>query len=355
MPSANEKLFDESIAHQIDLLGYSNNVVKRMIRLLNATDADLMAQLTQKLDTLPTSSFTVERLELLLTSVRALNSQAYDTVSSELNSELKSLVSYESDYQQKLLTLTVPVPIATVTPEAVYAAAMARPFQGRLLKEWMQGLEQGKAAVIRDAVRIGYIESQATSDIVKRIRGTRALNYEDGLLKITRTNAESVVLTALAHTSNFTQQAMYKANPDVVKGVRYTATLDARTTLFCSSHDGTVYGLDKPRPAIPAHWRCRSRYVAVTKSFKELGLNIKDFSASTRASIDGQVPESLTYDAWLRKQSVARQNDVLGVTKAALFRKGELPLTRFISKQGHEYTLDELRRRDAEAFKKVGI
>jgi hypothetical protein len=355
MQSANEKLFDESIAHQIDLLGYSNAVVRKMIRLLNATDADLMAQLTARLDTLPANSFTMERLDQLLASVRALNTQAYDTVSAELTKELKELTEYEAQYQQKLLRVTVPVPIASVNAEAVYAAAIARPFQGRLLREWMQGLEQGKAAVIRDAVRIGYVESQTTSEIVKRIRGTKALNYSDGLLNITRTNAESVVLTALAHTSNFAQQSLYNANADVMKGVRYTATLDTRTTLFCSSHDGTVYPIVGAKPAIPQHWRCRSRYVAVTKSFRELGLDIDEFSPSTRASIDGQVPATTTYQEWLKKQSIERQNDVLGVTKATLFRKGDLPLDRFISKQGHEYTIAELRLRDAEAFKRAGL
>jgi hypothetical protein len=355
MASVNEKLFDESVAHSIDLLGYSNAVVRKMIRLLNATDADLMAQLTQKLDTLPASSFTVERLELLLASVRALNSQAYDTVSTELTKELKELTAYETQYQQKLLSVTVPIPIASVNAEAVYSAAMARPFQGRLLREWMQGLEQGKAAVIRDAVRIGYIESQTTSEIVKRIRGTKALNYSDGLLNITRTNAESVVLTALAHTSNYAQQALYSANADVMKGVRYTATLDTRTTLFCSSHDGTMYPLVGAKPSIPHHIRCRSRYIAVTKSFRELGLNIDEFAPSTRASMDGQVPATTTYQEWLKKQSAERQNDVLGVTKAALFRKGDLPLDRFISKQGHEYTIAELKLKDAEAFKRAGL
>jgi hypothetical protein len=95
--------------------------------------------------------------------------------------------------------------------------------------------------------------------------------------------------------------------------------------------------------------------VAVTKSFRELGLDINEFSSSTRASIDGQVPASLNYEAWLRKQSVERQNDVLGVKKAVLFRNGELPLSRFISKQGHEYSLNELRLRDAESFKLAGL
>jgi hypothetical protein len=57
----------------------------------------------------------------------------------------------------------------------------------------------------------------------------------------------------------------------------------------------------------------------------------------------------------VKKQSVERQNDVLGVKKAVLFSNGKLPLSRFISKQGHEYTLDELRLRDAEAFKLAAL
>jgi hypothetical protein len=71
--------------------------------------------------------------------------------------------------------------------------------------------------------------------------------------------------------------------------------------------------------------------------------------------MDGQVPDSLTYSDWLRKQSIARQDDILGVTKAKLFRDGGLDLPKFISKQGHEYTLDELRARDASAFKDAGL
>lgn len=353
--SVNDALFNEGIAHQIDLLGYSNSTVKKILRLLNATDADLMAQLALKLETLPATSFTVERLELLLGTVRALNSQAYSNVTIALESELKELTEYEAGYQKNLLTSTLPVDIVMVTPTVVYAAAIAKPFEGRLLKEWMQGLEKSKADLIRDAVRIGYIEGQTTNDIVKRLRGTRALNYEDGLLKITRTNAQSVVLTAVAHTSAFAQNAMYEANASVIKGVRYTATLDTRTTLFCSSHDGTVYELGKARPAIPHHWRCRSRYVPVIKSFRELGLDIDDFKPTTRASMDGQVSASLSYEQWLSKQGVARQNDVLGVTKAKLFRDGNLKLDRFVSKQGHEYTIAELKLRDAEAFRKAGL
>ena len=84
-----------------------------------------------------------------------------------------------------------------ISPEAVYAAAIATPFQGKFLDEFLSGMETQKANLIRDAIRIGFIESQTTGEIVNKIRGTKALNYTDGIMNITRANAESIVLTSI--------------------------------------------------------------------------------------------------------------------------------------------------------------
>lgn len=353
--SANDELLDKLVSHNIDTIGYSYGVVRKLIALLNRVDADLTVKIKVAIDKLPESQFNVDRLEQLLASVRQLNTQTYGEVSTELNNELRDFVAYETDYQQRLLTSVQPTQVFVVAPETVYAAAMARPFQGRLLKEWMAGLEQGKAAIIRDAIRIGFVEGQTTSEIVKRIRGTRSLKYADGLLDITRRNAETIVLTAVSHTANFARELVYEANADIVKGYRYTATLDLRTTELCASRDGNIYAIGKNKPAIPAHHRCRSIYVAQLKSFREMGLDFDELSPSTRASLDGQVPDKLTYQTWLEKQSVARQNEVLGVSKAKLFRDGGLKLDRFVSRQGHVYNLQELRARDSAAFELAGI
>jgi len=204
------------VSHNIALQIYGNSVVNRLIAILNKTDADLFAQITAKLETLPPNSFTVQRLDLLLASVRALNAQTYAQVSGELNNELKSLVEYEAGYHLGLFQNTVPVQLsfASVNVEQVYAAALARPFQGKLLKEWYAQLETSKQTAIRDAIRLGYVESETTSQIVKRIRGTKALAYKDGVLDITKRNAESIVLTAVAHTSSYAQQSVYDANSD---------------------------------------------------------------------------------------------------------------------------------------------
>ena len=355
MATVNEELLNSSVSHNLDMQRYGNGVVNRILALLNRTDADLFAQLTAKLETLPKESFTVERLDSLLASVRALNAQTYASISNELNTELKSLVAYEAGYQQQLFTNTLPAQLsaATVSASQVYTAAVASPFQGRLLKEWMSALETDRAIKVRDAIRIGYVENETISQIVQRVRGTRALKYQDGVLEISRRSAETIVRTAVSHYANFTRERFFNENDSVIKGLRWTSTLDSRTSEICQSRDGKIYPLDKgARP--PAHMNCRSVMVAVTKSWKELGIDAKEFSAGTRASMDGQVSDKLTYQTWLEKQSQARQDEILGKSKAKLFRQG-LPLDRFVNDKNHVYTLDELRIRDAAVFKSAGL
>jgi SPP1 gp7 family putative phage head morphogenesis protein len=356
MPTANEALYDSAVSHQIDLTRYSNGAVRRMLALLNRTDHDLVEKVQAALDRLPAESFTVDRLERLLGSVRELNAQAYAEMMAGLDAELVDLNSYELNYQRDLFESTIPVQvsIATVAPDQVYAAAMSRPFQGRLLKEWAASIEADRMTRIRDAIRIGYVENETTDQIVRRIRGTRALNYTDGLLEIDRRHAEAVVRTAIAHTADFARQSTYNANADLIKGLRWTATLDSRTSAICRARDGKVYPMTSgPRP--PAHWNCRSTMTPVLKSWRELGFGMDEIPASTRASMDGQVPADVTYQEWLMKQPAARQDEILGVSKGKLFRDGGLTLDRFVDRKGHEFTLAELRERDSAAFRKAGI
>jgi len=352
--TTNETLFDAAVSHQIDLQRYSNGEVKKLLRILNKVDSDLVVKLQLALERLPRESFTVERLEALLGSVREVNASAYIQLRNELSGDLRELVDYEAGYQRSLFenTIQANVAIASVLPEQVYAAAMARPFQGRILTEWAASLEATRLQRIKDAVAVGYIENETIQQITQRIRGTRSLNYADGLLEIDRRHAEAVIRTAINHTAFYTRSRFYEDNAELIKGLRWTATLDSRTSEICRARDGNIYPMKSgPRP--PAHWNCRSTMTPVLKSWKELGLD--ELPAGTRASLDGQEPADMTYQQWLRKQSVARQEEILGVSKAKLFRDGGLELDRFVDRKGHVFTLAELRERDAAAFKKAGL
>lgn len=371
MPTVNEALQDAEIAHAVGLQRYSSGVVRRIMALLNRTDADLATQLLAALDRMPAESFSIERLEVLLGSVRALNAQAYAAVGFELEAEMRKLAEYEAGFQLQMFTAAVPaqviaqVAIAGVNVEQAYAAAVARPFQGRILGEWARSLEADRAARIRDTIRIGYVENQTINQIVQRVRGTRAKGYSDGVIEIDRRNAEAVVRTAVSHTAGVVRDRFFNENDDLIKAVVWTATLDSRTTHVCRLRDGKQYANSTHKPidhSYPwlggpgrAHWRCRSVGVPVLKSYRELGIPLDELPPGTRASMDGQVPADVTYGQWLKRQSAARQDDVLGATRGALFRRGELPIERFADSKGRELTIAELRERDAEAFSRAGL
>jgi hypothetical protein len=91
----------------------------------------------------------------------------------------------------------------------------------------------------------------------------------------------------------------------------------------------------------------------ILKSAKEVGL--KRIPETTRASMNGQVPGNITYQEWLKKQPISLQEDVLGKTKAKLFREGGLKLEKFSSANLKPLTLAELHVTEKSSFKRAKI
>jgi hypothetical protein len=235
----NEQLADAAVGHAVDLSRYSNGVVRRIIALLNRADADLFGQLGAALSTMTPEAFTVEWLEQMLVSVCRLNLSAYQAIQRELTTELQALAAYEAQYQYSLFRETLPlqvvnlVGVATVSAETAYAAAMSRPFQGVLLREWAQRAGEARMIRIRDALRMGFVEGQTVDQMVRRLRGTRAAGYADGLIEIDRRNAAAVVRTAVQHTAATVRDRFHEANAGLIKAIEWVSTLDSRTSHAC--------------------------------------------------------------------------------------------------------------------------
>jgi len=63
----------------------------------------------------------------------------------------------------------------------------------------------------------------------------------------------------------------------------------------------------------------------------------------------------MTYGQWLKDQPASVQDQVLGPKRAELFRSGGLKIDRFFNDKGQLLSLDQLRERDAAAFKRAGL
>lgn len=339
MQTVNSILRDKTIAHEVFLQRYYSGTTRRVMQLLQDVEKDLIRQLkTLDID----SNTTIKQVDKQLESIRAVISEGYALAGRDLLQEMKDAAVYEQEWQHKTITDAVPIELnlTMAAPVTLFAAIEDTPFQGKLLKEWIDKLDQESFNSIQSAVRMGLVEGQSYSDITRRIIGTKALQYTDGVMHLNRTKTQALVSTAVAHSTNAARDEFYKANDDIVKAVQFVATLDMRTTPICRAKDGQVYPLDAyPRP--PLHFRCRSSVVGVIKSWKELGL--KEPTAGTRASMDGQVAETETYQTWLAKKSPEFQDEVLGKARGEMFRNGTT-LDRFVDDSGKQYTLEQLKK-----------
>lgn len=350
MQNINEALFHAGVQHQIYLQRYSTQVVREMQDLLNQSELDIIAKLSRA----DLTEFAQRRLRMMLDEVLKLSNETYKILQERLNNKLTETAYYESDFNANLIEKLLPVEITLIRPaiETLSALVTSKPMQGRFIADEVKDLDAASVKRIEQAIRIGVIEGETTPDIIRRIRGSKALNYKDGILQRSRDDVERLVRTSITHITARARDELYRANDSVVKAWRFTATLDRRTTVICASLDGQVFDLSTG-PMPPRHPNCRSSSTPILKSWQELGIDAKELTESTRASMDGQVPETLTYQDWLKKQPQDVVEDVLGKTKAKLFNEGGLTLDRFVDFKGEVYTLDELRKHEKNAFAKL--
>lgn len=370
MATVNNRLSDESIAHALFVSRYGTGAARRMVSRLNQSDAELSARLLVALDVLPRENFTVAHLESLLGSVREVNRSAVQSAFATLADELTQFTGHEASYQLDLFAELLPeavlrhYPLASITSDMVYAAAMARPFQGRLLSEWASNLEADRLARLTNAVRSGYLNGATTEQIARQVRGTAANGYQDGAIQVSRANAMSIAKTAVSHVAAVARDSFAAANADVLDAKQWLSTLDTKTTPTCIIRDRLKYTLDnKPiGHKIPylqgpgrIHFCCRSTETQVVKSWRELGIPVDEMDSGSRASMDGQVPADTNYAQWLERQPYERQIKVLGVTRARLLREVGMKPGEFFSDKGEFLTLDQLRQIDDSAFSNAAI
>lgn len=350
MATAKVRLRDAAIRHAIDLHRYSNSVVADVLAVLRKTDADLAAQLALALERASEGEFSVRRLREMLIGVNDLIGSTYQSAKLQLGDELRAFAGYETTYQKLQMATAEDVSpndprIAAPSFEQVYAAATARPFQGRLMADWFDGLGSRTQLRLETSVAMGFTEGKTVGEMVREVRGTRAEQYKDGILNVSTREAEAVVRTAVSHTAAVARDEFYTANANIISSLQWVSTLDARTTEECQVRDGLLYSVDDHEPLdsdVPwlagpgeLHWNCRSISVPVV----DLGIKLPPLE---RAAAGGPVAESIRFGDWIKTQPAAVQNDALGKTRADQLRSGKAEFSSFFNDQGRKLSLVEL-------------
>ena len=76
----------------------------------------------------------------------------------------------------------------------------------------------------QDQMREGILAGESVDDLVRRIRGTAANAFKDGIMEVKRYQAAALVRTSVQAVSNAARNATRAANTDIFDGVQWLST-----------------------------------------------------------------------------------------------------------------------------------
>lgn len=356
---ANDRIADLFTDHALDLQRLAAGEARTVARFLRDLEADLVAQLVRVDPTgVGRQSARASRLARLLDQVRETIRQSYRKIGSTVRAELIELADIESAFVTRAINRGVGFGLATnnLTRNAAVSLVGDLLVQGAPVSDWWARQAGDALAKFTDTMRLGIAEGETNAQLVRRVRGGLQNGTPvQGVMEISRRNAESLVRSATQAAAGAARQATFEQNADIMDAVQWRSTLDTRTTMECAQRDGLRYTVTGHEPighSLPwgggpgnLHWGCRSTSAPVTKSWRELGFDIDDLPPGTRASMDGQVAADTTFGGWLDRQSKTRQDEILGPGRAELYRSGAISFRDLVDGNGRELSTAQLRER----------
>ena len=386
----------ELYRNAIDLNRFSNGVAKRIARTYNDLILDAVDQL-RGIDELSAPSKAARLRAILAQLKESLNGWAGSSTILAVE-ELQGLTLLQSEFVEDQLRKALPIElrdqirsvqispqfaqsVATVDPTALNVVSLSDDLQaavtgapatfqltaaqgttitlpnGKVLEKSFRGLAESQADLFAKTVRNGLLTGESTDKLARRLKGRLRFGQPGSLRQMAQAGGEvtavanhqvmAMVRTSINQVANASSQQVYEANQDVTKRYRYVATLDSRTSPICQALDGQEFDYGK-EPTPPQHFNCRSTTVPLI-DYK--GLGIPPPKPGKRRSSDGLVPANQTYGQWLSNQSKAVKADVLGPEKVPYFNRlarkygPTKAIRKFVSEDGSELTLDQLKRR----------
>jgi hypothetical protein len=198
--------------------------------------------------------------------------------------------------------------------------------------DWWTRAAASLSQRLRDTLLVSVSLEESLTQMTRRVRGTSDQAFGDGVMARARQDAQRVLTTQTTNALGEARAAVAGANTAQLILV-HSSVLDSRTSAVCLGRNGLKYRAnDEHTPightipylgGVPYHPACRSSMLPVLEG-------------------GGAVPVEST-SAWLRRQSPAYQDEVLGPTRARMWRAGKLTPRQLIdSLTGTPLTLEEL-------------
>jgi SPP1 gp7 family putative phage head morphogenesis protein len=382
-------LDDNIVGHMVTVERLKAGERLKVLRLLKRLEGQLVKELAENSPVeVVRTAFQQRRLESLLVQTRETIRTAYSGISREVQRDLTALAQAEVGLSltdlngafSKVLSDTAGFPIqlelasVRLSAEQLRVIASDVLISGASTNEWWRRQALTTQRRFGDVIRTGMLRGETTPQITRAVRD---------MMGIQSRSAETLVRSSVQAVATTVQQNVWEQNEQLIEALIWQSTLDLKTSVLCIARDQKRYRVQDKKPighTIPwlegpgrIHPRCRSAprpQTALSSEIldargvvtggrpttpravfearlRELRPDLTDdIIASTiqnaRAALDGPVGISTTFEQWLRRRTVAEQNDRLGVGKAKLWRAGKISFSDLLDFRGNPLTLEQL-------------
>lgn len=331
--SANQKILESQVRHQVYLQRRGAHIANEIVPIIERVIREVAGRVAN-------TDNQASRQKAILAELSSILGAAYGEVDDRIIQHALELAAYEADFQVKMIGAGVTVALATPAIEQIEAVALTDPMDlqpGRQMtvRDALREFKTKKQRQITQTIQDGIVQQQTSQEIAQQLRSVSTIQ---------KRQADTLVRTVTNGVGDSTRRLVYRENADIIEKERWVSTLDGRTSAVCQARDGDEYPVGEgPRP--PAHYNCRSLRVPVVR--KDLQIpGLEGERPAVGADGTGTVSSRMTYTGFLRSQPAEFQDDVLGQTRAKMFRSGEITLDDLVNDFGEPLTLDQIRQRE---------
>lgn len=377
MPSFAEIMADETTAHTFTLLRVAGGMRGKALGILDNLFSELTRE-TEKYAKLANPNGARYR-ELEIETGKIIQA-AYKVIQKSSLADLERVAVAQDTWANTALNKAVGVNVYTkkLDPRKLELLAAGKVLEGHPLSTWWQGQSEDLRRRFSGEMSKGILLGESVGDLTKRVLGnvTKPDLSTPGLKKKAQRDATALVRTSVMAVSNAAAIESFR-NKETVKGMEWLSTLDGRTTIICIGLDGKQWrfpdlepvGHDKKFPGPIAHVQCRSRQIPVTYTWAELAKKkVPEFDnrniqqaitqaledegeppekiaaaiSNARASIDGPVKASHTFQSWAENKGAKFITEVIGPGRYELYNAGQITFSDLTNQDNRPLTIKEL-------------
>lgn len=356
------RIAERYLAHTINLFRYDAALRRKLLKLLrDQVERALTAELVRNDPTIPQRGpYRDARVKALGDVAKQITRKGYGQLATVHTQSLQTLAVLEEEFARTTVNRVVGADLLTITvsDRRLREIAKATLIDGAPSANWWAGQAENTRKRFELTIRRNMAAGNSIGEMVAAVRGP------SGVMAASMREAEALVRSSVLAVTNQVRAESFRKNADIIRGVQALVTMDSRTSETCIALGAAnaawdlegnplpESGWQEPQPpGPPYHWNCRTILVPVMGEFSDIHAEVNGqkqtrldaLPQAVADQLDGQLAASSGFETWLKGKSDTFQNDLLGKTKAGLWRDGKLKLPQLVDQSLRPLSIDQLK------------